>query len=994
MDRRRFLTVLGATGGAAAAASACDIHAEPTEHLVPYTVPPENQVPGIATYYATTCRECAAGCGLHAKVREGRVVKLEGNPESPINQGRLCSRGQAGLQGLYNPDRVTDPMARGPNGEWQKLSWEDAIGRLQAKLKESRGKGIAFVTGLESGSFGDLVDGWMKDLGGRHVTYEPFAFEALREGNRLTFGTAAIPWYDFANARYIVSFGADFMETWLSPVGYQNGFTRAHAFEGGRDGSMAKFVSVAPRLSLTGMSADEWIAAKPGAEFMLALGMAQVILAERLAPTPADARGLERLLPAPQQAATYVGMEARDIRRLAREFARSQGGLAVAGGMATQYGSGAQLLVASVNLLNYVAGQVGKTVKFGPNHALGAAGSFQQLTDLVGDMSAGKVALLLVHGANPAHSLPAAFSQALGQVGYRVSFSSYLDETAAASDLVLPDLHPLEQWNDSRPRAGVYALQQPVMQPVFANTRHTGDVILQVSGRASGFKEYLQTQWRTLHQRYGRGREFDDFWNDAVQHGGVYADAAPQSVRLVPGIAQLLGGLPGVGGITQQHLLIVFPSIALHDGRGANKPWLQELPDPVSKITWHGWVEVHPETAAKAQLANGDILLLESAYGTVRAPVWITPGIRPDVFAIPSGQGHKAYGRYAKDRSFNAFELLSDQPADFGGRGFAVGVKVRKTGEHRRLATVEGDAREQGRGIVEVLPLTRARQLKRGAHPFAEEETPAYARKALEAWAEAQHEKASLGNYAGEHPRWAMAIDLAKCTGCSACVTACYAENNLATVGEELVSRRRQMSWLRIERYYTGGDGGQPVGAVVTPMLCQQCGNAPCEPVCPVYAAYHTPDGLNGQVYNRCVGTRYCANNCPYKVRYFNWYNYAEQGGEWESWPDPLNMLLNPDVTVREKGVMEKCTFCVQRIRGAQNRARLEDRNVQDGDITPSCAQACPSEAIVFGDLHDKTSRVAALSQDPRGYHVLEGLNTRPAITYLAKVVHGAVVEG
>ena len=994
MDRRRFLTVLGATGGAAAAASACDIHPEPTEHLVPYTVPPENQVPGIATYYATTCRECAAGCGLHAKVREGRVVKLEGNPESPINQGRLCSRGQAGLQGLYNPDRVTDPMARGPNGEWQKLSWEDAIGRLQAKVKEARAKRIAFVTGLESGSFGELVDAWMKALGGRHVTYEPFAFEALREGNRLAFGTPAIPWYDFANARYIVSFGADFMETWLSPVGYQNGFTRAHAFEGGRDGSMAKFVSVAPRLSLTGMSADEWIAAKPGTEFMLALAMAQVILAERLAPTPADARGLERSLPTPQQAATFLGTEARDIRRLAREFAASKGGLAVAGGVATQYGSGAHLLVASVNVLNYVAGQVGKTVKFGPNHALEAAGSFKQLTDLVGDMSAGKVAVLLVHGANPAHSLPAAFSQALGRVGYRVSFSSYLDETAAASDLVLPDLHPLEQWNDSRPRTGVYALQQPVMQPVFPNARHSGDVLLQASGRASSFKEYLQARWRVLHQRYGRGREFADFWSDAVQHGGVYGDAPVQTVRLVPGIAQQLGGLAGTGGVSEKHVLIVFPSIALHDGRGANKPWLQELPDPVSKITWHGWVEVHPETAAKSQLANGDMLLLTSPYGAVRAPVWITPGVRPDVLAVPSGQGHKAYGRYAKDRSFNAFEVLSDQPTDFGGRAFAVGVTVRTTGDHRRLATVEGDAREQGRDIIEVLPLAKARELKRGAHPFAEEETPAYARKALEGWAEAQHEKASLGNYAGEHPRWAMAIDLAKCTGCSACVTACYAENNLATVGEELVTRRRQMSWLRIERYYTGGGGGgHPVGALVTPMLCQQCGNAPCEPVCPVYAAYHTPDGLNGQVYNRCVGTRYCANNCPYKVRYFNWYNYAEQGGEWESWPDPLNMLLNPDVTVREKGVMEKCTFCVQRIRGAQNRARLEDRNVQDGDITPACAQACPSEAIVFGDLHDKTSRVAALARDPRGYHVLAGLNTQPAITYLAKVVHGAVAE-
>jgi len=258
--------------------------------------------------------------------------------------------------------------------------------------------------------------------------------------------------------------------------------------------------------------------------------------------------------------------------------------------------------------------------------------------------------------------------------------------------------------------------------------------------------------------------------------------------------------------------------------------------------------------------------------------------------------------------------------------------------------------------------------------------------------------------------RWAMTIDLARCTGCSACVTACYAENNIPTVGASWqnatvyavakpgfnITRGREMNWLRLERYFEGADDGrftEDFEARFVPMLCQHCGNAPCEPVCPVYAAYHTPDGLNGQVYNRCVGTRYCANNCPYKVRYFNWYNYAEQGGEWESWPDPLNMLLNPDVTVREKGVMEKCTFCVQRIRGAQNRARLEDRNVQDGDITPSCAQACPSEAIVFGDLHDKTSRVAALAQDPRGYHVLEGLNTRPAITYLAKVVHGAVVE-
>ena len=997
MDRRRFLTVLGATGGAAAAASACDIHAEPTEHLVPYVVPPENQVPGIATYYATTCRECAAGCGLHAKVREGRVIKLEGNPESPINQGRLCSRGQAALQGLYNPDRLTDPMARGPNGGWQTLSWDDAIKRLQTKLAAARGKGIAFVTGLESGSFGELVDSWMKEVGGRHVTYEPFAFEALREGNRIAFGTATIPWYDFANARYIMSFGADFMETWLSPVGYQSAFTRAHAFAAGRDGSMAKFVYVGPRLGLTALSADEWIAAVPGSEGILALAMAQVIASQRLAVLPADVGRIRAALDAyaPERVATAVGVEAAVITRLAREFAAARGGLAVAGGVAAQYPNGAEI-VAAVNILNYVAGQIGKTVRFGPNNAFAGAGSFRQLTELVADMSGGKVALLLVHGANPGHSLPAAFSEALGHVPYKVTFSPYLDETAAASDLVLPDLHPLEQWNDSRPRAGVYAVQQPVMQPVFPNARHAGDVVLQAARRAGTFKDYLQAQWRGVHQRHARGRSFDDFWNDALQHGGVYTEEPVQAVRLSPEATRLAAPDKAVldwRPSPEEPALVVFPSMSLHDGRGANKPWLQELPDPVAKITWHAWVEVHPETAAKWHVANGDVVLLKSPFGAVRATVWITPGVRPDVIAVPTGQGHRAYGRYARERSFNAFELLSGAPTVYGGRAHVVRVAVVTTGDHRRLATTEGDAREQGRGVIEVLPLARARELKPGAHPFAERESPAYADQAERGWAEAQHEKASLGNYAGEHPRWAMAIDLAKCTGCSACVTACYAENNVATVGEELVIRRRHMSWLRIERYYTGGAAGRPVGAVVNPMLCQQCGNAPCEPVCPVYAAYHTPDGLNGQVYNRCVGTRYCSNNCPYKVRYFNWYNYAEPGGEWESWPDPLNMLLNPDVTVREKGVMEKCTFCVQRIRGAQNHARLEDRNVQDGDITPSCAQACPSEAIVFGDLHDKTSRVAALAEDPRGYHVLEGLNTKPAITYLARVVHGTVAE-
>ena len=1001
INRRRFLAILGATSGGAAALGACRVDAKRSEKLIPYLVQPEDQVPGIATWYATTCRECGSGCGLHAKVREGRVIKLEGNPDSPISRGRLCTRGQAALQGLYNPDRLTDPLARNPQGKLEKISWDDALGRFRSKLKGANAQAIAVVTGNESGSFGDLVDEWAKAIGARRVTYEAFAFEALREGNRLAFGTSEIPAYDFAAARYIISFGADFLESWGSSVQYQNDFARAHGFTGGRETPMARFVFVGPRMNLTGMNADEWIAAAPGSEGLLALALAHVIVSERLVAAPADASRLKDLLErhSPGAVADAVGIEGGVIERLAREFAAVGAGhsLAVAGGVAAQYPNGAEI-VAAANILNYVTGALGKTVHFGASQG-GDTDAFKSMAALVADMQQGKVAVLVVHGTNPGHSLTN-FWPAWNKVGFKVVFATTLDETASAADLVLPDQHPLEQWNDSRPRAGVFALQQPTMQPVFANTRPAGDVLLAVAGKSGTYKDYLQGRWKTLQTRFGKGKSFDDFWNESLQHGGIYTAAPEQPARLSADAARIMGGKPAVPALEgngADATLIVFPSALLHDGRGANKPWLQELPDPVSKIAWHAWVEVHPETAAKWSVVDGDYVVLKSPFGAVRAPVWITPGIRADVIAVPTGQGHRAYGRYARDRSFNAFDLLPTTPNEYGGRTFAVGVSARRTGEHRFLATSAGDPRQVGGGheIVRVLPLARAAKLEPGERAFERRENPAYADSALAGWAAAQREKASLGDYAGAKPRWGMVIDLSRCTGCSACVTACYAENNLATVGEELVMRHRQMSWMRIERYFRGGERrGKPVQSVVTPMLCQQCGLAPCEPVCPVFAAYHTTDGLNGQIYNRCVGTRYCANNCPYKVRYFNWYDFAEPGGQWESWPSPLDWQLNPDVTVREKGVMEKCTFCVQRIRGAQHQARLEDRNVKDGDIMPACAQGCPSEAIVFGDLHDKSSRVAQLAMDPRGYHVLEELNTQPAITYLARVVHGGESEG
>ena len=835
MNRRRFLTVLGATGGGAAVVGACGVGEESPQKLIPYLVQPEDQVPGIATWYATTCRECSSGCGVRAKVREGRVIKLEGNPDSAIGHGHLCARGQAALQGVYNPDRVTDPLARNPQGQFDKVTWVNALARLQTALPSARGR-IAILTGQESGTFGDLVDEWAKSVGGRHVVYEPFAFEALREGNRLAFGTTAVPWYDLGRASYVVSFGADFLDTWLAPVDYQHAFADAHGFAAGRSPAMAKCVFVGPRMGLTGMNADEWVASVPGTEGRLALAVAAVVVRERLAPAVPELGRLAELLGrhSPEAVAAASGVETAVIERMARGLAAGDG-LALAGGMAAHYPNGAEI-VAAVNILNYVTGAVGKTVQFGPDHNVASAGVFGDVAQLVADMAAGQISVLVVCGTNPGHSLGGAFWEAWGKVPTKVVFSPYLDETASAADLVLPDLHPLEQWNDSRPRAGVWALQQPVMAPVFPNVRAAGDVLLTSTGKPDSFKDYLQGKWRALHAKIGGHAPFDDFWTQSVQHGGATnAVGAGPKVRLAAGVEHILAGAPdapALDGNPADPVLLAVPSATLYDGRGANKPWLQELPDPVSKITWHAWVEVHPDTAAKWGVTYGDLVVLQSPFGAVSAPVWISPAIRPGVLAVPTGQGHTAFGRYAQGRSFNAFDLLGAKPNDYAGRTFAVRVSVKTTGDHRFLATSVGDPRDLGAGeeVVRVLPFAQASTLAPGDHPFRERLAPSYADSALAGWAEEQRDAAAIGNYAGRQPRWAMAIDLAKCTGCSACVTACYAENNLATVGEDLVVRHRQMSWMRIERYWreeagkARARGGDPdVVPAVRPRAVRAC---------------------------------------------------------------------------------------------------------------------------------------------------------------------------
>lgn len=986
LNRRGFLKVLGVTGAGAAVVSGCST--SKVEKLIPYLVQSEDQVPGVPTWYASTCTECAAGCGLHVKTREGRAIKLEGNPAHPVNAGKLCAHGQSSLQGLYNPARVKAPMARQADGSLKEITWDEAIALLSGKLQGAGGK-VAVISGSGRGTFSDFLAGWTAALGGKVARYQPFSFEPLKAASLQTFGVAEVPAYDFAAAKYIVSFGADFLENWVSPVEHQRGFAESHGFD---NGEMAKHVMFAPRMSLTGLNADEWHAPRPGSEAVIALAMANVLLNERSG-NPADANGLRGALAAytPEKAQQDSGVGAEIIKRIAREFAGAEPSLAVAGGVASQH-RGAVELCAAVNLLNYIAGNIGRTVKYGADQDTGDG--YGAALALVESIGRGEVAVAIVHEANPAYSMPkaAGFDEKFKKAAFKVSTSIFMDETSGLCDLLIPNHHALERWDDLRPRRGVTGLMQPVMEPVF-KTQATGDVLLKVSQKAGGalagfnapsWEAYLKAQWSKMVSG-------DAGWREALQRGGIYAETPVTPVKLAAGAAQVSYTAPAFDGEAGSDGFWLTPvASVMGDGRFANRPWLLELSDPVTKVTWHTWVELHPETAARVDVREGEVVQLTSPHGTIEAPVYIYRGIHPEVIGVPLGLGHTAYGEFASGRGVNALDLLDGKDT----RGFlayqSTRVTLTKTRKFHRVAKTEGTTRQLGRGIADAMTLTQAKQgmtpalaAKAEGHEEHEINTEREV-EAIKGFRESVLEKRKHGAYTAEdQPMWGMTIDLARCTGCSACITACYAENNIPWVGEPDILRGREMTWMRIERYWEGGEDGEPLEARFVPMLCQHCDNAPCEPVCPVYAAYHTPDGLNGQVYNRCVGTRYCANNCPYKVRYFNWYAYNKR-----AFPEPLNLQLNPDVTVRARGVMEKCTFCVQRIRGAQHQARLEDRKLQDGDVVTACAQACPSGAIVFGDTKDPASKVSQVRENHRGYHILEDLNVRPAVTYLAKVLH------
>lgn len=972
LKRRDFIKLLGVAGTTAAVTGGCS--SEPVEQIIPYVIPPDKFIPGIPSYFASTCRECPAGCGIIVKNREGRAIKIEGNPESPINKGATCARGQAGLQGLYNPDRIRSPLKyKEESNRLAPVGWQQAEKAFADKVSEliQQGKGdrIVYLSNNISGTFKDLVQKWLESTGGgTHYSYETFAHEPIRKANELVYGKSVIPSYRLENAEFVLSFGADFLETWLSPVNYSKGFSKLHTV---KNGQMGKVVQVEPRMSITGASADKWISLKPGTEMFLALGIANVIVNKGWA--KANAGILSGLVSSytPEKVSEVTEVDAETIVELAREFSTTES-IAIGGGAAYTASNATQTQVA-INILNHLAGNLGKTVDFTDKQMISDLNSYSEIADLINRMNNGEVEMLIIHNTNPVFTLPKALNvrEAISKVPSVVSFSSFMDETTELASLVMPDSSYLESWGDYQPTQGYVGIMQPVMNPVF-NTKQTGDVLISAASQIEASKEsfneksyleYLKKSWRNVARYVSPGAAFDSFWKETLENGGVTFELPQQQVELSTSILNVSFDEPEIGGDGDTYF-ITYPSYRFYDGSGANKPWLQELPDALSTTVWDSYVEIHPDTAASMGVENGTYIEIETHVGSIKTQAFVYEGIRPDTVAVPFGLGHESYGRYAEGRGVNPLDVLPASADQLSG-GFAwlsTKASIKNTGHNDMLVRTQYTTTQHDRIVAKTIGISELGHKAdehHGEHGEHEEHPDFYPER-------------EYPNY-----RWGMAIDLSKCTGCGACVTACYAENNIPFVGKEQVAKRREMSWLRIERYFEKDDQGN-IDTRFLPMLCQQCGNAPCEPVCPVYATYHNQEGLNGMIYNRCVGTRYCANNCTYKVRRFNWYTY--------SFPEPLNWQLNPDVTVRTKGVMEKCTFCVQRIKYAQDIAKDENRKVEEGDFMTACQQACASEAITFGNLLDEDSKVSELSKDERGYRVLEVINTKPGITYLKKV--------
>jgi MoCo/4Fe-4S cofactor protein with predicted Tat translocation signal len=923
MSRRSFLKLMGASL-ALAGLSGCSFN-QPQEKVLPYVNKPVPLTPGLPLFYATAMPLGGYAAGLLVRSNEGRPTKAEGNPDHPASLGATDVYAQASILSLYDPDRSQSVSSGG-----QPKTWDEFLTALNGAISGQRGGGAGLRILTETVTSPTLAAQMQALLQAfpqaRWVAYEPGGDNA-RVGAQQAFGQDAHAIYHFDQANVVLTLDADVLQFAPGRVRY------AHDFVGGRllradRTTMNRLYAVESTPTITGALADH----------RLPLKASQV---EGFARAVAQGLGV-----AGAAGAAPAGVPEGWIAALVKDLQANRGkSLVIAG-------DGQPPAVhALAHAINAALGNAGSTLAYTAPVAASPADQLGGLRQLAQEMAAGQVQALIILGGNPAYTAPAdiPFADALKSVPFSAHLSLHVDETSALTTWHIPEAHYLEAWSDARAYDGTATIIQPLVAPLYGG-KSAHELVAALQGQNAKSYDLVRGFWQGQHQG-----DFETFWRTALNKGVVDGTAAAPASPTPSGNAAAPGAAAAEGLEITFHL-----DPAIWDGRFANNGWLQELPKPISSLTWDNVATMSPNTAAQRNLATGDVVELSYKGRTLRAPVLVQPGQPDDSLAVTLGYGRARAGQVGNGVGFNANALrTSDAP------GFGVGLEVRKVGETHRLASTQSHFSMEGRDFVHSASL--ADYLK----------NPGFAHAG-----EGGEQLPSLYS-PQEHPypgnKWGMVIDTSACIGCNACVVACQSENNIPVVGKDQVLNTREMHWLKIDQYYQGSDLENP-GLLFQPRMCQHCEQAPCEVVCPVAATLHDSEGLNVMVYNRCVGTRYCSNNCPYKVRRFNFFQYSKKDV-------PVLMLAaNPEVTVRDRGVMEKCTYCVQRISAARIVAERENRPIADGEVRTACQQACPTNAIVFGNLNDAGSQVAKLKQQEANYGLLAELDTQPRTSYLPRV--------
>jgi len=926
-SRRDFLKLFGFSVATAAVVSSCE---KPVQKAIPYVIKPEEVTPGKASYYATTFFDGTEYGSILVKVRDGRPIKIEGNQQSPVSRGGTSARIQASVLNLYDEARYKAPAVDG-----QEVSWEELDALVMERLDEG-GRTVMVTPTIISPSTREVIRQFLlKYPEAQWIRYDEVSASGIREAHRSVFGEPVIPGYHFDRAAYILSFDADFLGTWIAPVEFARDYAFTRSVDPGQP-VMSKHVQVEQGMSMTGSNADQRIPVTPR-EMQLMMG--------NIYNQVAAATGNPSVSSLPS---------VTPVEGIVQDLLANRGtSLVVCGSNDPDL----QKLVAGIN---YMLGNYGTTLDLDRTIQL-KQGDDREVAALFDALERGEVDNLLMANVNPAYSSREA-GDAIKKAGFTLYMGASINETGNLCGVVCPDHHYLEAWGDAEPVAGSYSLQQPCIHPLF-NSRAYQDSLIKWAGRDRTYEDLVKYIW-TSQIAPPAEREDENWWTRTLQAG--YFESGPSGTRS----PSFQPPEVRIDPVESAWTLTLYPPVGLNDGRHGNNPWLHELPDPVSKVCWDNYLSVSPADAEENGWQDEMVVLLNNT----ELPLVIQPGQAKGTISLALGYGRTVAGKVGEGVGVNAFPYVTWRN---GQRVYTnERVSLELTSGTYPIARTQTHHSMEGRPIVREASLEAYREDPNAGNHFHLE-------------AEAHHQTLyPEAKFDGYH--WGLAIDLNRCTGCNNCVVSCIAENNVATVGKEEVKNRRIMHWMRIDRYYS--DDPENPRVFHQPVMCQHCDNAPCENVCPVSATMHSNEGLNQVAYVRCIGTKYCINNCPYRVRRFNWFKYVNnEEFNFNQNSDLSRLVLNPDVTVRERGVVEKCSLCVQRIQEKKMEAKLENRELVDGEIQPACVQSCPSGALVFGNLNDPDSKVSRMKQNERNYYLLEQLHTLPSVGYLTKIRNTAL---